>query len=184
MCCSAFQLHHLSERVLLASLRPRDRGALLGPSDLLPMHAPQVAAAWWLISCWADFLLLPVEGQSVLFDCVILSGSPTRRPTGRRWRPTTARGTSAAQATTRAETNVSVSNYGNLLTVDSPANFFIFLFSIYLWEEKFWQDSVPRQQRIVWDQKGFIHNRLNKHQRTLIHRPSPAFTPVWILKVR
>lgn len=35
------ELHHLSEGVLLAPLRPRDGGALLRPADLLQMHAPQ-----------------------------------------------------------------------------------------------------------------------------------------------
>lgn len=69
---------------------------------------------------WADFLFLPVSvvlgvGQSFLSDCVVpATGSPTRRPTGRRWRPTTARGTSAARDTMKAETSVSVSNCGNL----------------------------------------------------------------------
>lgn len=54
-------------------------------------------------------------GQSFLSDSVVpATGSPTRRPTGRRWRPTTARGTSAAQDTMKAETSVSVSNCGNL----------------------------------------------------------------------
>ena len=47
--------------------------------------------------------------QIALFDCVILSGSPTRRPTGRQWRQTTAGGTSAVPAIMRVETNVSVS---------------------------------------------------------------------------
>lgn len=35
------ELHHLSEGVLLPPIRPSERGALLGPSDLLQMHAPQ-----------------------------------------------------------------------------------------------------------------------------------------------
>lgn len=35
------ELHHLCEGVLLASIRPCHRRALLGPSDLLQMHAPQ-----------------------------------------------------------------------------------------------------------------------------------------------
>ena len=64
-----------------------------------------------------DFLFLSAVGPGFLFDSVVLSGSPTRRPTGRRWRRTIARGTSAVPATTRAETNVSVSNRGNLLIV-------------------------------------------------------------------
>lgn len=173
VCCSAFQLHHLSEGVLLASLRPRDRGALLGPSDLLQMHAPQVATAWWFISCWADFLLLPVEGQSVLFDCVILSGSPTRQPTGRRWRPTTARGTSAAQATTRAETNVSVSNYGNLLTLHSPT-FLLLRQTVGKLKVKQWERRRKVLARIVL----YTITSINTVS-TLIHRPSPAFTPAF-----
>ena len=63
VCCSLLQLHHLGERVVLASLRPRDRGALLGPSDRLQMHAPQVEADRWLISCWVS-LPVPVSGRS------------------------------------------------------------------------------------------------------------------------
>lgn len=65
MCCLAFQLHHLSERVLLASLRPGDGGAVLRPSDLLQMPAPQVGAALWLISCSCS-LPVPVSGGSKL----------------------------------------------------------------------------------------------------------------------
>lgn len=63
VCSFPSQLHHLSQRVLLASLRPGDRGALFGPSDRLQMHAPQVVPAWWLISRWADFLFLSAAGR-------------------------------------------------------------------------------------------------------------------------
>lgn len=63
VCCPLLQLHHLGERVVLASLRPRDRGALLGPADRLQMHAPQVEADWWLTSCWVS-LPVPVSGGS------------------------------------------------------------------------------------------------------------------------
>lgn len=82
-----FQLHHLGEGVLLTPLRPSDGGALLGPADLLQMQAPQVAAAITHV-LFGRRLPLPatrrVGGQGVLSDCVILAGSPTRRPTGRR----------------------------------------------------------------------------------------------------
>lgn len=69
---------------------------------------------------WTHFLFLAmsvllVVGRSFLPDCVVpTAGSPTRRPTGRQWRPTTARGTSAARDTMKAETSVSVSNRGTL----------------------------------------------------------------------
>lgn len=68
---------------------------------------------------WAHFLFLAKSvwlgvGRSFLSDCVLTAGSPTRRPTGRQWRQTTAGGTSAARDTMKAETSVSVSNCGNL----------------------------------------------------------------------
>lgn len=91
-------------RILMTTWR-RSPAPTLGP--------PTDACATGSSSALTHFLFLSVEGQSVLFDCVILLGLPTRRPTGRRWRQTTVRGTSAVQAITRAETNVSVSNYGN-----------------------------------------------------------------------
>lgn len=151
VCYSALQLHHLSERVLLASLRPGDRGALLGPSDLLQMHAPQVAAAAWCpISCWTDFLFPPLKGQNVLFDHVILSGSPTRRPTGRQWRPTTARDTSAVRAIMRAETNVSVSNHENILKKTSPLNTnIITVYSVLIQEEILTLNKTNQQTKYM-----------------------------------
>lgn len=107
------QLHHIGEGVLLASLWPRDGGALLRPPDLLQMHAPQVAQ--WPFSRCARLPVALKRVRASRLTWAFLSGSPTRRPTGRRWRRTTGRGSSAARATTRAERNVSVSNHGRRL---------------------------------------------------------------------
>lgn len=60
-----FQLHHLSEGVLLTSVWPRDRGALLRPTDLLQMHAPQVVGAGMTRFLWG-WLPVPVSGGSTL----------------------------------------------------------------------------------------------------------------------